>query len=126
MENETKEQLVALLNAEKQKADRWMEVAKRRLAAPRAADGERLRLGEKVEVGGKPGWVEGLHVYADGCHQVVVRRRSGCMGTWYAKDVVHAPYTVEDELWDMLEQSKESEDWDGLVADFSKRLRLVE
>lgn len=127
METEkTNERVLALLNAEKERADRWRECARHRLTAPRGKDGERLFLGEKVEANGMPGWIVSIHLWADLPHQVVVKRRSGVMGTWDADTVTHLPETVDDVLYEFLEQAKDEEDLEGLVDAFSKRLRMVD
>ena len=123
---QTTEQVLALLNAEKERSNRWKECAKRRITAPRGMDGERLYLGQKVEANGEPGWIVSIHLWADFPHQVVVKRRNGVMGTWDADTVTHAPETVEDVLYDLIEQAETDKDHKGLVEAFSQRLRLVD
>ena len=122
----TREQLLVRLDEEKARAERWKECAKHRIAAPRGKDGERLFLGEKVEANGMPGWIVSIHLWADLPHQVVVKRRNGLMGTWDADTVTHLPETVEDVLFDLIEQAENEEDREGLVEAFSQRLRLVD
>ena len=122
----TREQLLVRLDEEKARAERWKECAKHRIAAPRGKDGERLFLGEKVEANGMPGWIVSIHLWADLPHQVVVKRRNGVMGTWDANTVTHLPETVDDVLYEFLEQAKDEEDLEGLVDAFSKRLRMVD
>lgn len=127
MDNEpTREQLLVRLDEEKARAERWKECAKHRISAPRGKDGERLFLGEKVEANGMPGWIVSIHLWADLPHQVVVKRRNGLMGTWDADTVTHVPETVEDVLFDLIEQAENEEDREGLVEAFSQRLRLVD
>lgn len=127
MDNEpTREQLLVRLDEEKARAERWKECAKHRISAPRGKDGERLFLGQKVEANGMPGWIVSIHLWADLPHQVVVKRRNGLMGTWDADTVTHVPETVEDVLFDLIEQAENEEDREGLVEAFSQRLRLVD
>lgn len=122
----TREQLLVRLDEEKARAERWKECAKHRISAPKGKDGERLFLGQKVEANGMPGWIVSIHLWADLPHQVVVKRRNGLMGTWDADTVTHAPETVEDVLFDLLEQAENEEDREGLVEAFSQRLKLVD